>query len=87
MSNLNRLASSQGLSSRQDPMVGGGRGPDVPEYLEIDLVSHNGEVAAVEGIWTLCVTDLSTGWTDRVPLALSRLWSSERPGWATRTQD
>ncbi len=32
------------------------------------MVSHSGEVAAGEWIHTLCATDLSTGWTERVPV-------------------
>jgi hypothetical protein len=56
-----------GLLRRQVPVVvGQWRELDVPGYLEIDLVSHSGEVAAGEWIWTLCATDLSTGWTERV---------------------
>lgn len=39
---------------------------DVPGYLEIDLVSHSGEIAAGLWIYTLCATDLSTGWTERM---------------------
>ncbi|HVB54351.1 MAG TPA: ISNCY family transposase [Candidatus Acidoferrales bacterium] len=56
-----------GLLRRQVPVVvGQWRELDTPGYLEIDLVSHSGEVAAGEWIWTLCATDLSTGWTERV---------------------
>ena len=47
-------------------VVGQWRELDTPGYLEIDLVSHSGEVAAGEWIWTLCATDLSTGWTELV---------------------
>ena len=58
-----------GLLRREVPVVvGKWRELDVPGYLEIDLVSHSGEVAAGEWIWTLCATDLSTGWTERVPV-------------------
>ena len=39
-----------------------------PGYLEIDLVSHSGEFAIGQWIHTLCATDLSTGWTERVPV-------------------
>ncbi len=55
------------LLRRQIPVVVGQRRKlDQPGYLEIDLVSHSGEVAAGEWIHTLCATDLSTGWTERV---------------------
>lgn len=47
-------------------VVGRWRELDTPGYLEIDLVSHSGEVAAGEWTWTLCATDLSAGWTERV---------------------
>ncbi len=58
-----------GLLRREVPVVvGKWRELDVPGYLEIDLVSHSGEVAASEWIWTLCATDLSTGWTEKVPV-------------------
>ena len=58
-----------GLLRREVPVVvGKWRELDIPGYLEIDLVSHSGEVAAGEWIWTLCATDLSTGWTERVPV-------------------
>ncbi len=57
------------LLRRQIPVVvGQWRELDQPGYLEIDLVSHSGEVAAGEWIHTLCATDLSTGWTERVPV-------------------
>ncbi len=49
-------------------VVGKWRELDQPGYLEIDLVSHSGELAAGEWIHTLCATDLSTGWTERVPV-------------------
>ena len=55
------------LLRRQIPVVvGQWKALDRPGYLEIDLVSHNGEVAAGRWIYTLCATDLSTGWTERV---------------------
>jgi hypothetical protein len=47
-------------------VVGQWKALDQPGYLEIDLVSHSGEVAAGRWIYTLCATDLSTGWTERV---------------------
>lgn len=57
------------LLRRQIPVVvGTWRELDQPGYLEIDLVSHSGEFAAGEWIHTLCATDLSTGWTERVPV-------------------
>ena len=49
-----------GLLRREIPLVvGRWRDMDTPGYLEIELVSHGGEVAAGEWIWTLCATDLS----------------------------
>ena len=55
------------LLRRQVPViVGHWRELDRPGYLEIDLVSHSGEVAAGNWINTICATDLSTGWTERV---------------------
>lgn len=58
---------SGGLLRRQVPVVvGHWRELDVPGYLEIDMVSHSGELAVGEWIWTLCATDLSTGRTEWV---------------------
>ena len=37
-------------------------------YLEIDLVAHNGGVASGTFIHSLVVTDVSSGWTEAVPL-------------------
>jgi hypothetical protein len=55
------------LLRREVPViVGRWRELDVPGYLEIDLVSHSGEVAAGDWINTICATDLCTGWTERV---------------------
>ncbi len=55
------------LLRRQIPVVvGRWKELDQPGYLEIDLVSHSGESAAGKWIYTLCATDLSTGWTERV---------------------
>ena len=57
------------LLRRQIPIVvGHWKALDVPGYPEIDLVSPSGEVAAGDGIWPLCATDLSTGWTERLPV-------------------
>jgi hypothetical protein len=57
------------LLRKQIPVVvGKWKELDQPGYLEIDLVSHSGEFAVGEWIWTLCATDLSTGWTERVPV-------------------
>ena len=39
-----------------------------PGYLEIDLVAHNGGVASGAFIHSLVVTDVSSGWTEAVPL-------------------
>lgn len=55
------------LLRRQIPVVvGQWKALDQPGYLEIDLVSHNGDCNT--GLWlnTVCATDLSTGWTERV---------------------
>jgi transposase InsO family protein len=55
------------LLRRQIPVVvGQWKALDRPGYLEIDLVSHSGEHAAGRWIYTLCATDLSTGWTERI---------------------
>ena len=55
------------LLRREVPVVvGRWRELDRPGYLEIDLVSHSGEIAAGEWINTICATDLSCGWTERV---------------------
>ena len=55
------------LLRRQIPVVvGQWKALDQPGYLEIDLVSHSGEIAAGRWIYTLCATDLSTGWTERL---------------------
>jgi hypothetical protein len=52
------------LLRKQIPVVvGKWKELDQPGYLEIDLVSHSGEFAVGEWIWTLCATDLSTGWS------------------------
>lgn len=37
-----------------------------PGWLEIDLVAHCGASAAGEFVFTLCATDVLTGWTERV---------------------
>jgi hypothetical protein len=49
-------------------IVGRWKELDQAGYLEVDLVSHSGEIAAGEWIWTLTATDRSTGWTERVPV-------------------
>lgn len=41
---------------------------DEPGYLEIDLVSHSGEVAIGDFIYTLSAVDISTGWSERVAI-------------------
>ena len=41
---------------------------DQPGHLQIDLVSHSGRWATGEWIWTLCGTDLCTGWTELEPV-------------------
>ena len=58
-----------GLLRRRIPaVVGHWRDDDVPGYLEIDLVSHSGEVAVGTFLFTLSAVDLSTGWTERIPI-------------------
>jgi transposase InsO family protein len=41
---------------------------EVPGHLQIDLVTHSGRWATGEWLWTLCGTDLCTGWTELVPV-------------------
>jgi hypothetical protein len=58
-----------GLLRRQIPvLVGRWKELDQPGYLEIDLVSHSGEVAVGTFLYTLSAVDLCTGWSERVPL-------------------
>jgi hypothetical protein len=49
-------------------VVGQWKEMDIPGYVEIDLVSHSGEYASGTFLWTLSVVDLSTGWSERVPI-------------------
>ena len=49
-------------------VVGQWKQMDQPGYLEVDSVSHGGEHNVGEWIWTISATDLSTGWTERVPV-------------------
>jgi hypothetical protein len=49
-------------------VVGQWKELDQPGYLEVDSVSHSGERVSGEWIWTISATDLSTGWTERVPV-------------------
>jgi hypothetical protein len=58
-----------GLLRRQIPvLVGRWKALDRPGYLEIDLVSHSGEVAVGTFLYTLSAVDLCTGWSERVPI-------------------
>lgn len=41
---------------------------DTPGHLQIDLVSHSGRWASGQWIYTLCATDLCTGWTELEPV-------------------
>jgi hypothetical protein len=41
---------------------------DRPGYLEVDSVAHSGGSVVGKWIWTISVTDLSTGWSERVPV-------------------
>ena len=55
------------LLRKQIPVVvGKWKELDQPGYVEIDLVSHSGEHATGEWIWTLSATDISSGWKERV---------------------
>ena len=54
------------LLRRQIPVELSGFDRDVAGYLEIDLVAHCGDSGAGQFIYTLCATDLATGWTERV---------------------
>ncbi len=57
------------LLRKQVPVVvGQWRELDQPGYLEVDLVSHSGEVACGDWIWTVSAVDLSCGWSERVPV-------------------
>jgi hypothetical protein len=53
---------------RRDIPIEVGITADQPGLLEIDLVAHCGDLAAGEFIYTLCATDLATGWTERLAL-------------------
>jgi transposase InsO family protein len=41
---------------------------DAPGLMEIDLVAHCGASGAGEFIFTLCATDVATGWTERIAI-------------------
>lgn len=46
-----------------------------PGFVEIDLVAHDGGIAAAEHLYTLCVTDVSSGWTeDEAVLNKAQVW-------------
>ncbi len=49
-------------------VVGQWRELDRPGYLEVDSVAHSGGSVVGKWIWTISVTDLSTGWSERVPV-------------------
>jgi len=49
-------------------VVGQWKELDRPGYLEVDSVAHCGASVAGEFIWTISATDISTGWTERVPV-------------------
>jgi hypothetical protein len=50
----------------------------VPGFVEIDLVAHDGGVAAGEHLYTLCVTDIATGWTEVAAVKnKARVWVFE----------
>lgn len=57
------------LLRRQIPViVGKWKELDEPGYVEIDLVSHSGEVAVGTFLNTLSAVDICTGWSERVPI-------------------
>lgn len=41
---------------------------DLPGFMEADLVAHSGSECAGEFMYTLTMTDVSTGWTEMAPL-------------------
>lgn len=49
-------------------VVGQWKELDRPGYLEVDSVAHSGGSVVGKWIWTISVTDLSTGWSERVPV-------------------
>jgi hypothetical protein len=55
------------LLRREIPViVGHWKEQDEPGYVEIDLVSHSGEIAAGKFLQTLSVVDICTGWSERI---------------------
>jgi len=49
-----------------------------PGFVEIDLVAHDGGVAAGEYLYTLCVTDVCTGWTEAEAIKnKAQVWTFE----------
>lgn len=57
------------LLRRQIPViVGHWKELDEPGWIEIDLVSHSGELAVGKWINTLSAVDICTGWSERVPI-------------------
>ena len=57
------------LLRRQIPViVGHWKELDEPGYIEIDLVSHSGELAVGKFLNTLSAVDICTGWSERVPI-------------------
>ena len=57
------------LLRRQIPViVGHWKDLDEPGYVEIDLVSHSGELAVGKWLNTLSAVDICTGWSERVPI-------------------
>jgi transposase InsO family protein len=57
------------LLRRQIPViVGRWKEVDRPGFVEIDLVSHSGEVAVGRFHYTVSVVDLCTGWTERMAI-------------------
>ncbi len=49
-------------------VVGQWKELDRPGFLEVDSVAHSGGSVVGRWIWTISATDLSTGWTERVPV-------------------
>jgi hypothetical protein len=51
---------------------------DEPGFVEVDLVSHDGGLAMGDHAWSLVLTDISTQWTEVVPLKnRAQVWAFE----------
>jgi hypothetical protein len=63
-----RMRPATGLRSEVPVVLQNLQPFDEPGHLQIDLVSHSGRWATGEWIYTLCATDLCTGWTELEPV-------------------